>query len=70
MYEHSERWEWPGGENVVLPFVTVHEVRDGKVARWVDYWDHNTLVAAAPSGWSESLAGGDMSWIYDATGQA
>jgi limonene-1,2-epoxide hydrolase len=69
MYEHSERWEWATGETAVLPFVSVHKVRDGKVALWADYWDHQTLLGAAPAGWQESLATADMSWIYDATGQ-
>jgi ketosteroid isomerase-like protein len=69
MYEHSERWQWSTGESVVLPFVSVHEIRGGKVALWADYWDYRTLLDAAPPGWQESLATADMSWIYDATGQ-
>ena len=69
MYEHSERWQWTTGETVVLPFVTVHEVRDGKVSLWADYWDYGTLLGAAPAAWQESLATADLSWMYDATGQ-
>jgi limonene-1,2-epoxide hydrolase len=69
MYEHSERWGWATGESVVLPFVSVHEVRSGKITLWADYWDYRTLLDAAPPGWQDSLATGDMSWIYDATGQ-
>lgn len=69
MYEHSERWEWPTGETVVLPFVSVHRVDGAKVSLWADYWDYRTLLDGAPQGWQESLAGADMSWIYDATGQ-
>ena len=69
MYEHSERWQWSTGESVMLPFVSVHEVLQGKVRLWADYWDYRALMDAAPSGWQESLAGADMSWMYDATGQ-
>ena len=69
MYEHSERWQWATGETVLLPFVTVHEVRDGKVVLWADYWDYGTLLGAAPPAWQESLATADLSWMYDATGQ-
>ena len=69
MYEHSERWEWSTGETVVLPFVSVHRVRDGQVTLWADYWDYRTLIDAAPPGWQESLMTADMSWMYDATGQ-
>lgn len=69
MYEHSERWQWTTGETVNLPFVSVHQVRDGKIALWADYWDYRTLLDGAPPGWQESLMTADMSWIYDATGQ-
>jgi limonene-1,2-epoxide hydrolase len=69
MYEHSERWQWATGESVLLPFVSVHEVRAGKVGLWADYWDYSTLIDAAPADWVESLAAADLSWIYDATGQ-
>jgi limonene-1,2-epoxide hydrolase len=69
MYEHSELWQWPTGETLILPFVSVHEVRGGKVGLWADYWDYRALLDAAPTGWLESLASADMSWLYDATGQ-
>jgi hypothetical protein len=69
MYEHSERWRWATGETVLLPFVSVHEVGDGKVRLWADYWDYGTLTGAAPASWLDSLASADLSWVYDATGQ-
>jgi ketosteroid isomerase-like protein len=69
MYEHSEEWKWTTGQTVVLPFVSVHQVRAGQVVLWADYWDYRTLLDAAPPGWQEALATADMSWIYDATGQ-
>lgn len=69
MYEHSERWQWPSGETVVLPFVSVHRVVAGRIALWADYWDYSTLINAAPPGWTETLMSADMSWIYDATGE-
>ena len=68
MYEHSERWTWRTGETVVLPFVSVHTVRDGQVTLWADYWNSATLSEAAPQGWQESLATKDLSWAFDATG--
>ncbi len=69
IYEHSELWEWSTGETVRLPFVSVHEVRDGKVSLWADYWDYGTLLAGAPAGWQEALASADISWLYDATAE-
>ena len=68
MYEHSETWTFGTGEVLVLPFVSVHRVRDGRVSLWKDYWDQNALYAAAPAAWVEGLAGADTSWLFDATG--
>jgi limonene-1,2-epoxide hydrolase len=70
MVEHEETWRWPTGESAVLPFVTVHRVVDGKILLWKDYWDHATLIDAAPPGWQEALLQGDLSWVFDATGLA
>jgi limonene-1,2-epoxide hydrolase len=67
MYEHSEKWTFQTGEQGVLRFVTVHKVADGKITVWKDYWDMNSLVAFAPPSHFENLAGGDTSWILDAT---
>ncbi|MGZ8176820.1 nuclear transport factor 2 family protein [Williamsia sp. SKLECPSW1] len=68
MYEHSESWAWATGETAELPFVSVHRVRDGKVALWKDYWDFGGLANTAPPTWLEDLAQADTSWIFDATG--
>ncbi len=53
--EHSEEWHWSTGETVVLPFVSVFELRDGKIARWWDYWDLGTLMNAAPQWWIDHI---------------
>jgi limonene-1,2-epoxide hydrolase len=68
MYEHSERWEWTSGETVLLPFVTVHTLRDSRITLWADYWDYRTLLDVAPAAWQESLMLADTSWSFDATG--
>jgi ketosteroid isomerase-like protein len=49
--EHVEHWEWPTGEHAALPFVSVQELRDGRIVRWWDYWDLATLMGAAPEWW-------------------
>jgi limonene-1,2-epoxide hydrolase len=67
VYEHSETWTFATGEQGVLRFVTVHRVLDGKVTLWKDYWDFNSLVAFAPPNHFENLAGGDVSWVFDAS---
>ena len=38
-----------------LPFVSMHELRDGKIVRWWDYWDLGTLMNAAPAWWVEHI---------------
>jgi ketosteroid isomerase-like protein len=56
--EHVEHWEWPTGERAALPFVSMHEVRDGKFIRWWDYWDLGTLMGSAPAWWVEHIMSG------------
>lgn len=67
MYEHSETWQWPSGETVLLPYVSVHRVEDGKITLWKDYSDYATLMSAAPPSFLESFASVDTSWVVDAT---
>jgi limonene-1,2-epoxide hydrolase len=56
--EHTETWHWHTGEQVTLPFVSVHELREGTIVRWWDYWDLQTLMGAAPDWWIEHVAQG------------
>ena len=53
--EHAETWRWHTGEEVTLPFVSVHEVGGGVIRRWWDYWDLQTLMNAAPAWWIEHI---------------
>jgi len=57
MIEHTETWHFETGEKVVNHFVTVHELRDGKITLWRDYWDLNTMMSQAPQWWLERVAG-------------
>jgi ketosteroid isomerase-like protein len=56
--EHAEEWHWPTGERVVIPFVSVHEIHDGKIVRWWDYPDLQKLLGAAPQWWIEHIMKG------------
>jgi limonene-1,2-epoxide hydrolase len=67
MTEHTEVWHWASGETVALPFVSVQRISDGKILRWRDYWDQQTLMAAAPQSWHDRLNTADLSWVFDAT---
>ena len=53
--EHVEHWEWPTGERVSLPFVSIQEIRAGQLVRWWDYWDMGTLMGAAPQWWIDQI---------------
>lgn len=56
--EHAETWTWDDDHAVRLPFTSVMELRDAKVARWWDYLDLSTLMNAAPPWWVEHIAEG------------
>jgi limonene-1,2-epoxide hydrolase len=58
MTEHVEEWYWHTGEHVALPFVSVMELRGGKIVRWWDYFNLPTLLDAAPQWWLEHIAQG------------
>jgi limonene-1,2-epoxide hydrolase len=58
MTEHIEHWEWPTGETMALNVASVHEIRDGRISRWCDYWDMSVLTAAAPQWWFEHVMQG------------
>ncbi|MBL7500870.1 nuclear transport factor 2 family protein [Frankia sp. CNm7] len=68
MTEHHEIWRFASGEEIVLPCLSVQVVHDGVITLWKDYWDMQALMAQAPAAWREGLAGGDFSWIFDASG--
>ncbi|MGB8649534.1 MAG: limonene-1,2-epoxide hydrolase family protein [Mycobacteriales bacterium] len=48
MNERTDRFEI-GGAWVDLPVAGVFEVRDGLIARWRDYFDLQTIMAAMPA---------------------
>ena len=53
--EHVEHWEWPTGEKAALPFLSMQQMRAGKIVRWWDYWDLATLMGAAPQWWIDQV---------------
>jgi limonene-1,2-epoxide hydrolase len=58
MTEHVEHWEWPTGESMALQVATIHEISDGRITMWRDYWDMNVLTNAAPQWWFEHVMQG------------
>jgi limonene-1,2-epoxide hydrolase len=53
--EHTEDWCFAEDHVVSLPFVSVQEIRDGKISRWSDYHNIDTLLSAAPAWWMEHV---------------
>jgi len=53
--EHTEDWCFAEDHVVSLPFVSIQEIRDGRIARWSDYSNIETLLSAAPSWWLEHV---------------
>jgi ketosteroid isomerase-like protein len=58
MVERVERWTWRTGEQVELPIASIVEISNQKISRWVDYWDLQTLLGAAPGWWVDQIMKG------------
>ena len=56
--EHIEHWAWPTGETMALPVASVHEVRDGRITRWTDYWDMERARGRRPQWWFDHVITG------------
>jgi ketosteroid isomerase-like protein len=55
MTEHTERWTFDTGEVIDHSFVSVTELREGKIQRWHDYSNISNITDHAPDGWLESV---------------
>jgi ketosteroid isomerase-like protein len=54
--DHTETWTFKSGEEVGHTFATMHEMRDGLVYRWSDYWDVQKFVGQFPQWFLEEMA--------------
>ena len=54
--DHTEEWTFKSGEKATNQFATLHEMKDGKVARWSDYWDVSGFVAQFQQWFVEEMA--------------
>jgi ketosteroid isomerase-like protein len=48
--DHTEKWTFKSGETAAHTFVSMHEIKDGLIYRWSDYWDMQKFVGQFP-GW-------------------
>ncbi len=58
MTEHTERWTFHTGEVIDHSFVSVTELRDGKICRWHDYSNLANIIDNAPRWWIEHIMQG------------
>ena len=56
MTEHTERWIFGTGEVIDHSFVSVTELRDGRIFRWHDYSNIPNITDNAPAWWLQILA--------------
>lgn len=56
--DHTEKWTFKTGETAEHRFATMHEMKDGKVYRWSDFWDVNKFVGQFPGWFIEIMAKG------------
>jgi limonene-1,2-epoxide hydrolase len=63
--DHTEFWIFKTGERVEHTFCTMHEMKDGKIAKWSDYWDVNKFVSQFPPSFLEVMAKGSAADFSD-----
>jgi len=56
LLDHTEVWTFKTGEKATNPFATVHEMKDGRIVLWSDYWDVNNFVSQFPAWFIEHMA--------------
>lgn len=54
--DHTEGWTFKTGEKVEHTFATMHEMKDGKIVKWSDYWDVSKFVGQFPQWFLEEMA--------------
>ena len=54
--DHTEVWTFKTGETATNTFATMHELKDGKISKWSDYWDVTTFVNQFPASFLEVMA--------------
>jgi ketosteroid isomerase-like protein len=55
MTEHTERWTFHTGETFDHSFVSVTELRNGKICRWHDYSNIANITDNAPAWWLDRI---------------
>ena len=54
--DHTETWIFKTGETVGHRFATMHELKDGQIIKWSDFWDVNNFVGQFPESFLKEMA--------------
>ncbi len=54
--DHTEVWTFKTGEKATNKFATMHEMKNGKISKWSDYWDVSGFVGQFPQSFLETMA--------------
>ena len=54
--DHTETWIFKTGETVGHRFATMHELKDGQIIKWSDFWDVNNFVGQFPEWFLQEMA--------------
>lgn len=63
--DHTEVWTFKSGEKATNQFATMHEMKDGKITKWSDYWDVSGFVGQFPQWFLEEMAKGSAADFSD-----
>lgn len=55
MSRRSEEWHFPTGEVLKLPVMCVHEIRDGRIADWHEFWNLQHFTEQMPASWMQEI---------------
>jgi limonene-1,2-epoxide hydrolase len=54
--DHTEKWVFKTGESAEHRFATMHELRDGKIITWRDFWDVKLFSKQFPDWFLQEMA--------------
>lgn len=52
----TEEWHFSTGEVLKLPVLCIHEIEDGKIKRWHEFWNMPAFMTQLPQSWLEARA--------------
>lgn len=54
--DHTEKWTFKTGETCEHRFCTMHELKDGQIVQWSDFWDVANFVGQFPEWFLQEMA--------------